>query len=485
MQPAPTQPEAAESERSRQGDRVDLEVTWEQVRAVLRETIDQTPFYTWFQQAVLRSLTDSTLTVAVQNDFTRDWLIENYMAQIEHSVHTVLSSNLRVDVVVDAELAARKAPRRERPDETAPTEKKLDAGKKTTKRPAGLLRSSDVVLNPSYTFDNYVVGPCNRFAHAAAVGVSESPGGPYNPYFIHGSVGLGKTHLLQSLCREILDDDPDTNILFLSCETFINHFIDAIGKGDQTKFRHKYRDVDVLVVDDIHLLANKERTQEEFFHTFNALYNAGKQIVLSSDSPPKDIPSLEERLVSRFKWGLVTEIEPPCYETRMAIIMRKANERGIDLPEEVTKVLAERLDSNIRELEGAVNKLQGFSKLMGVPISMELARQCLQDVFSVRRGPTSMDDIAQLVTEHFDVRLSELQSKKRHKAIAWPRQVSMFLTRRITKRSLQDIGGFYGGRDHSTVLHAIKKVEETLLTDGALANLIADLETQLRRAALV
>ena len=225
MQPAPTQPEAAESERSRQGDRVDLEVTWEQVRAVLRETIDQTPFYTWFQQAVLRSLTDSTLTVAVQNDFTRDWLIENYMAQIEHSVHTVLSSNLRVDVVVDAELAARKAPRRERPDETAPTEKKLDAGKKTTKRPAGLLRSSDVVLNPSYTFDNYVVGPCNRFAHAAAVGVSESPGGPYNPYFIHGSVGLGKTHLLQSLCREILDDDPDTNILFLSCETFINHFM--------------------------------------------------------------------------------------------------------------------------------------------------------------------------------------------------------------------------------------------------------------------
>jgi chromosomal replication initiator protein len=474
MQPAQTPPQAAESERNLSGERLDLEATWEKVRAVLRETIDQTPFYTWFQQAVLRSLTDSTLTVAVQNDFTRDWLIDNYMGQIEHSVHTVLSSNLKVEVVVDAELAARKAPRRERADETVAPEADLEASKKPGRKRAGLLRSSDVVLNASYTFDNYVVGPCNRFAHAAAVGVSESPGGPYNPYFIHGSVGLGKTHLLQSLCRQILDDDPSTNILFLSCETFINHFIDAIGKGDQTKFRHKYRDVDVLVVDDIHLLANKERTQEEFFHTFNALYNAGK-----------DIPSLEERLVSRFKWGLVTEIEPPCYETRMAIIMRKANERGIELPEEVTKVLAERLDSNIRELEGAVNKLKGFSKLMGVPISMELARQCLQDVFSVRRGPTSMDDIAQLVTEHFDVRLSELQSKKRHKAIAWPRQVSMFLTRRITKRSLQDIGGFYGGRDHSTVLHAIKKVEEALVDDGALANLIADLETQLRRAALV
>ena len=485
IQPAQAEPPATESRLSGQGDRLDLEVTWEKIRAMLRETIDQTPFYTWFQQAVLRSLTENTLTVAVQNDFTRDWLIENYMTQIEHSVHTVLGSSLAVEVVVDAELAARKAPRRERDDETAPSEREPETSKRPAKKRAGLLRSSDVVLNPSYTFDNYVVGPCNRFAHAAAVGVSESPGGPYNPYFIHGSVGLGKTHLLQSLCREILDDDPDTNILFLSCETFINHFIDAIGKGDQTKFRHKYRDVDVLVVDDIHLLANKERTQEEFFHTFNALYNAGKQIVLSSDSPPKDIPSLEERLVSRFKWGLVTEIEPPCYETRMAIIMRKANERGIDLPEEVTKVLAERLDSNIRELEGAVNKLQGFSKLMGVPISMELARQCLQDVFSVRRGPTSMDDIAQLVTEHFDVRLSELQSKKRHKAIAWPRQVSMFLTRRITKRSLQDIGGFYGGRDHSTVLHAIKKVEEALVDDGALANLIADLETQLRRAALV
>jgi chromosomal replication initiator protein len=477
-----------DSARTGRGDRVDLEVTWEQVRAVLRETVDQTPYYTWFQQAVLRSLSDTALTIAVQNEFTRDWLLDNYMAQIEHSVHTVLSSRLQVEVVVDAELTARKSPRRDRalgPGAPHAEQSEGASPKKPAARRAGLLRSSDVVLNPSYTFENYVVGPCNRFAHAAAVGVSESPGGPYNPYFIHGSVGLGKTHLLQSLCRQILDDDPDTNILFLSCETFINHFIDAIGKGDQTKFRHKYRDVDVLVVDDIHLLANKERTQEEFFHTFNALYNAGKQIVLSSDSPPKDIPSLEERLVSRFKWGLVTEIEPPCYETRMAIIMRKANERGIDLPEEVTKVLAERLDSNIRELEGAVNKLKGFSKLMGVPISMELARQCLQDVFSVRRGPTSMDDVAQLVTEHFDVRLSELQSKKRHKAIAWPRQVSMYLTRRITKRSLQDIGGFYGGRDHSTVLHAIKKVEEALKLDPGLQNLIADLETQLRRAALV
>jgi|FLOH01.1.fsa_nt_gi chromosomal replication initiator protein DnaA len=482
--PAPME----DPERSAQADRVDLEVTWEQVRAVLRESIDQTPYFTWFQQAVLRSLTDSTLTIAVQNEFTRDWLLDNYMDQIEYSVHTVLSSRLKVEVVVDAELAARKAPRRDRNLHAAgnaapPAEN--PSKNSAARQKAGLLRSSDVVLNPSYTFSNYVVGPCNRFAHAAAVGVSESPGGPYNPYFIHGSVGLGKTHLLQSLCRQILDDDPSTNILFLSCETFINHFIDAIGKGDQTKFRHKYRDVDVLVVDDIHLLANKERTQEEFFHTFNALYNAGKQIVLSSDSPPKDIPSLEERLVSRFKWGLVTEIEPPCYETRMAIIMRKASERGIVLPEDVTKILAERLDSNIRELEGAVNKLQGFSKLMGVPISMDLARQCLQDVFSVRRGPTSMDDIAQLVTEHFDVRLSELQSKKRHKSIAWPRQVSMYLTRRITKRSLQDIGGFYGGRDHSTVLHAIKKVEEQLAQDPGLQNLIADLETRLRRAALV
>lgn len=453
----------------------DLKSLWNEIRSALKELIPKPPFYTWFQQATLSARSGDELTLAVQNDFTRNWLIDNYFADIQRAARSVCGPQTSVQVVVDAELAI-KRPERKRPVQ--------DFGKLTTAplEQPGLMRSSDVVLNPDYTFDKYVVGPCNRFAHAAAVGVSEAPGRNYNPFFIHGTVGLGKTHLLQSLCRAILDNNPESSILFLSCETFVNHFISALENGDLQKFRHKYRDVDVLVVDDIHILANKERTQEEFFHTFNALYNSGKQIVLSSDSPPKDIPSLHERLVSRFKWGLVTEIEPPCYETRMAILKRKCKERGGELPDEVAKTLAERLESNIRELEGAVNKLLGFSKLTGEPITPDLARHCLQDLFTVRRGPASLDDVATLVTGQFDVRLSELQSKRRTKAIAWPRQVAMYLSRRVTGRSLKDIGGFYGGRDHSTVLHAITKVESLLSEDAGIQDLIADLEVRLKRA---
>ena len=225
----------------------------------------------------------------------------------------------------------------------------------------GVLESSDFVLNDQYTFDNFVVGPCNRFAHAAAMGASETPG-TYNPFFLHGSVGLGKTHLLQSICFSILDGWPESRILYLSCETFVNHFIHALQDGNLLEFRHKYRNVDVLVVDDIHLLANKERTQEEFFHTFNTLYNAGKQIVLSSDSPPIDIPTLQDRLVSRFKWGMVTEVEKPCFETRMAIVKRKGlRSAGTRCPDEVAKLIAERIEANVRELEGAVTRLIGYA----------------------------------------------------------------------------------------------------------------------------
>ena len=452
-----------------------LNEVWDLMRAALKELIPHTPFYTWFQQATLRERQGTHLVLAVQNDFTCNWLLDHYAADIQRAAKRVVGPDAKVDIIVDAELAVKRTPRQRAPQPAS------QLVTHAMERP-GLLTSSDVVLNPDYTFDKYVVGPCNRFAHAAAMGVSEAPGRNYNPFFIHGNVGLGKTHLLQSMCRAILDNNPKASILFLSCETFVNHFIGALENGDIQKFRQKYRDVDVLVVDDIHILANKERTQEECFHTFNALYNAGKQIVLSSDSPPKDIPSLQERLVSRFKWGLVTEIEPPCYETRMAILTRKCRERGGDLPDEVAKTLAERLDSNIRELEGAVNKLLGFSKLTGQPITTEMARHCLQDLFAIRRGPASLDDVASVVTTHFDVRLSELQSKRRTSAVAWPRQLAMFVSRRITGRSLKDIGGFYGGRDHSTVLHAIGKVEALVQTDPVIQDLVADLEARLKRA---
>ena len=343
----------------------------------------------------------------------------------------------------------------------------------------GLLSASDVGLNPGYRFDTFVVGPCNRFAHAAAVGVSESPGQQYNPFFMHGNVGLGKTHLMQSLCHALLERNPDVRILYLSCETFVNHFIGALENGDLHEFRNKYRNVDVLVVDDIHLLANKERTQEEFFHTFNTLYNAGKQIVLSSDSPPKDIPTLQGRLVSRFKWGLVTEMEPPCYETRMAILKRKSRERGHELPEEVARLLAEHIDTNIRELEGAVTKVLGYAALAQRPVSEELARECLSEVFDARPSAPNMEDVLRVVTQHFSLRLSDIQSRKRTAAIAYARQVGMYLARRVTRLSLEEIGGYFGGRDHSTVLYAIQKITRLCKTDTECLAAVRELQRQL------
>tara|TARA_R110002095_G_scaffold2495_7_gene10250 strand:- start:172 stop:1800 length:1629 start_codon:yes stop_codon:yes gene_type:complete len=328
--------------------------------------------------------------------------------------------------------------------------------------PAQLHWNSDVVLNTKYTFDNFVVGPCNRFAHAAAMGSAEQPGKSYNPFFLHGRVGVGKTHLLQAVCGMILERQPDSRILYLSCETFVNHFISALENGDLDSFRNKYRSIDVLVVDDIHLLANKERTQEEFFHTFNTLYNAEKQIVLSSDSPPKDIPTLQDRLVSRFKWGMVTEVEPPCLETRMAIVKRKSRDKGFEFPDDVTGLIAEHVTDNVRELEGAVTRLMAYSSLTTKPVTLPLAREALGELFQVRRGEPTMEDIITVVTERYGVKLSELQSKRRTNAITWPRQIAMFLARQITRHSLEEVGAYFGGRDHTTVMYAVSKVQKRL-----------------------
>jgi chromosomal replication initiator protein len=457
---------------------------WEKLQRAIRSRMKPEQFETWFRRAALASVDGEAVRIAVQNSFSRDWLRTYYSEALAESVREVLHDSRRVEVTVDPELllqaAAGAADTQSAPARTAlgPQAVAAQAGAspaasavslarearalgspRTAETSRGLLSTSDVGLNPKYTFDNFVVGPCNRFAHAAALGSAEAPGKAYNPFFLHGSVGLGKTHLLQSLCWAILDRNPKARILFLSCETFVNHFINSLENGDIAKFRNKYRNVDVLVVDDIHLLANKDRTQEEFFHTFNTLYQSGKQIVLSSDSPPKDIPSLQERLVSRFKWGLVTEIEPPCFETRMAILKRKSRERGRELSDDIASMLAERIDSNIRELEGAVTKLLGFAGVAGLPISPELAREALRELFHARRGQPSMEDILTIVTEHFGVKLSDLQSKKRTNAIAYPRQVAMFLARQITRHSLEEIGGFFGGRDHSTVIYAVDKIQ--------------------------
>src|SRR2546421_1227536 len=334
-------------------------------------------------------------------------------------------------------------------------------------------------LNPDYVFDSFVTGPCNRLPHAACVAVAEQPGKAYTPLFIHGGVGLGKTHLLQAVCQKVLERDPDARILYLSCDSFINQFITAIETGDMNQFRYRYRNVEMLVIDDIHFLAGRDRTQEEFFHTFNTLYQQHKQIILSADCPPSEIPELEERLVSRFNWGLVARIEKPCYETRVAILKKKARLRGLELPDDVLCHIAARVENNTRELEGAITKLQGMQLLTNGTIDLDLARQALGESATPDQRRVTIQQILDAVTKYYNVRLSDLQSKRRHKSIAFPRQVCMYLARRNTRYSLEEIGGYFGGRDHTTVLHAVRTVDQDCKDDREINRQIAHIDGQL------
>lgn len=337
---------------------------------------------------------------------------------------------------------------------------------------------SPVMLNNHYTFENFITGPCNRLAHAACVAVSDAPGQAYNPLFIHGSVGLGKTHLLQATCGTALATGKAKQVLYLTCEAFANDFLDAVQRGELNTFRYRYRHVDVLVIDDVQFLAERERSQEEFFHTFNTLYQMQKQIIVSADSSPAEIPSLEERLVSRFSWGLVTRIDKPCFETRMAIVRKKAELRGVELVEEVVYFIASRIDTNIRELEGAINKVEGLSRLTGQVADLALAREALGDKQPPRE--ISIEEILEAVMRRYNVRLTDLQSKKRSKSIAFPRQVCMYLARTMTRHSLEEIGGYFGGRDHTTVLHASRTIERRRAEQPQLQTALDEIGQALR-----
>ncbi|MEY2981563.1 MAG: Chromosomal replication initiator protein DnaA [Planctomycetota bacterium] len=335
-------------------------------------------------------------------------------------------------------------------------------------------------LNRSYTFDQFVVGPCNRLSHAAALAVAENPGRAYNPLFIHGNVGLGKTHLLQAICHEIRRKNERARVLYLSCEEFTNRFIHAIQSGRLDEFRELHRSVDVLVVDDIQFLANKDKTQDEFFHTFNALYNTNRQIIISSDRSPTEIPTIEERLVSRFRWGLVAEMEVPCFETRVAIVRRKARLRQLDLPEDVAYFIAERIDTTLRELEGAVVKVIGVASITDREVSVELAEEALRGVVVQRSRQVSVSEIMGLVTEEFSISARDMIGKSRTQAISLPRQISMYLCRQLTDQSLEEVGRYFGGRDHTTVLYAVKKIEKRVKDDKMFRELVSTLTTRLQ-----
>jgi chromosomal replication initiator protein len=353
----------------------------------------------------------------------------------------------------------------------------------SSERPAWL--DEQMLLSPDYTFDSFIVGPSNRLPHAAALAVAAKPARAYNPYFIHGGVGLGKTHLLHAICQSLLKAQPNLRLCYISCNSFMDLFHEAVRAGRMTDFRNRFRTADVLVIDDIHFLSKHEQTQEEFFHTFNALYQLGKQIILSSDAAPNEIPDLEERLTSRFAAGMVARIDRPCFETRVSIVKAKAGLHGLELPDDVPPYIAAKVDSNIRELEGALTRVRGLAMANGQPISLELAKQAIDGDESDSRGGNapSLQSIIESVTRFYDVKLVDLLSKRRHKSIAMPRQVCMYLARKHTRFSLEEIGGYFGGRDHTTVMHAVRTIEQKAGLDQKLQAEVDRIEQDLLQRA--
>ncbi len=452
---------------------------WDNIAAILRRSVPRQQFDTWFRGMRLVSMEPERVEFSVPNNFLREWILKKYRGILRGAVREVSGGDPEIEILIDnvaggsgvnaggERPGAGKIPGRADPVAT---------GTHHATHPP----ESDVVLNPNYTFDNFVPGPSNNFALAASLAVADSPGRSYNPLFLHGFVGLGKTHLLQGICHRLMSRRPDMRILYLSCETFTNHFVAAVANGELDSFRYRYRHVDVLLIDDIHFLANRDRTQEEFFHTFNTLYNANKQIILSSDSNPAEIPTLEERLVSRFKWGIVSRIDPPVYETRVGIIQRKVDVHGVHFPEEVVRFLGESVSTNIRELEGVVNKVAGMSQIYERPVDMGMAREAVRDLVPRRSVRVTVDSIIRHVSDHYGVRISDLQSKRRTKSIAFPRQVCMFLARRLTSHSLEEIGGYFGGRDHTTVMYAHDKIRRAAEEDVELANTLDRFSAELK-----
>ena len=370
----------------------------------------------------------------------------------------------------------------ERPN-SRPNNKPANAQGMRSER-AWLERDESLPINPEFGFDQFVIGPNNQMAHAAAVAVAENPGHAYNPLFIHGGVGLGKTHLLQAICLKIKEQQPDITMHYVSCDGFMTQFMNAVQSGRMVEFRHTFRDVDLLVIDDIHFLAKRDRTQEEFFHTFNALYQANKQIVLSSDAPPEEIPDLEERLVSRFLWGLVVKVDKPGFETRVEILKRKADERGLDLPDSVATEIAHHIDNNIRELEGAITKLQIFSNIRKCGNDLNLTREALGEEFASSVASAgvgiSIDQIISEISGFYHIKRTDLLGKRRHKSIAHPRQIGMYLARQQTKHSLEEVGAHFGGRDHTTVMHAVRTISRKCKEDQELLAQIRAIESRLR-----
>ena len=459
---------------------------WESILEEIQRNVRAQQFETWFRNVNLENLSDEALTLRVPNNFYQEWLRRHYVGTIQEALFSVTGQNRAVDFVVQPQPAsAHPLPAGPPPPhaDSAPPPAAHTAPATTRERRLYYPADWTARLNRRYTFEHFVVGPANALAHAAALAIIQNSAQAYNPLFIHGGVGLGKTHLVQAITHHMLGKQEALRILYISCESFMNHFILSVQHNEREKFHQLYRSLDILLIDDIHFLCRgtREMTQEEFFHTFNCLYNAGKQIVLSSDTPPQELTKLEDRLVSRFKWGLVARVDPPTFETRVAILRRKAQFRGRPMPDPVIHFIAEHIDTNIRDLEGAVTKIIGFASVVNKPIDLRVAEDALRDLVEQATLRITMDDIIRTITNEFHVKLSDLQSKKRSKSLTHPRQIAMYLARELTEHSLAEIGGYFGGRDHTTVMHACDKIGRLVHQTPQTAAYIERLTHRLRR----
>ncbi len=445
---------------------------WETVKCDLKGLFPDDVFQMWFEPMLCLETTEDAVTLGVQNDFAAIWIHDNYL--------DLISQRLRLAAGRLVQVNLRKIDQGNGPAARAAAVPVKPAAKRTTRYDERSAAAG--TLNPRNTFENFVVGPNNQLSHAAAMAVTQAPAQAYNPLFIHGSTGLGKTHLMHAIGHSILQRNPEAKVAYLSTEKFTNEYIHAIQENALTKFRQRYRSVDVLLVDDVQFLAGKERIQEEFFHTFNDLFESQKQIVISSDRPVTEIATLEARLVSRFQWGLSADISSPDFETRVAILKTKAATLKIDLPMPVIEFMAQHISKNIRRLEGALIKISSYAALTGKALDLATAEHLLKDVLMEEaQNRLNIEGIQKRVADHFQIRHSDMTSKRRPNAIAFPRQIAMYLCRQLTRHSLQEIGEAFGGRDHGTVIHAVKTVENMMEQDDSVRGSVDFLKTQLSK----
>ncbi len=444
-----------------------MDTVWLSARSNIEKVLTPQNFTNWIKPIRVHSLRNDILLLQVPDSYFRDWIRENYLGLIQEAISSVSSSPLQVELKVMTTIAPA-APQEIPREPTVP--ERVDRVERA---------DPPTILNPFYTFDSFVCGAGNRFAHAAAQAVGDKPGTNYNPLFIYGGVGLGKTHLLVAIGNHVLAHNKTAKISYYSSEKFMNEMINCIRYKKMDEFRSKFRKADVLLIDDIQFMAGKEATQEEFFHTFNTLHDAHKQIVVTSDKIPKDIPDLEERLRTRFEWGLLADIQPPDVETRIAILKKKAEQNNIPLPDDVAFFLGSYAATNVRELEGMLLRLGALSSLTKIEISLTMAKEALKEIIVDKSKDVTIELIQKQVCDHFHLKLSEIKSDKRLKNIVYPRQIAIFLCRELTKASYPEIGEKFGGKDHSTIIHSAKKIDKLITTDTSLKETVDGLRKAL------